>query len=251
MALRDEIRRERQAVAKNGTLKDKWDYFTEYYLVRTVAIIAAVVLGTYMIYDILTKPDVILNGLFLNTYNYDKQEDSAASLEETFTKHLGISSDKEVAFSSNLTLTGDLASDYQTSQAMTVQAAAETLDFVVSPKDKIVEYAYGGMFENLGEILSPEQLETYKPYLLYIDMAVYEAREKAMDDGGKATDIPIPDPAKPDAMERPIPIFIDVTHSKKVTACYGYKVDSLVFGISVNAPNPENICKFVEYIMQE
>lgn len=250
MAIKDEIRRERQAVMKHGTPKDKWNYFKDYYLLRTIIVIVIIALATHFIYDTVTKPDIVLNGIFLNTFNFDKVDDSAAGLEEEFTKHLNLSSEYEVSFSSNLTLTGNAAQDYQASQAMTVQIAAEQLDFVVSPLNIILDYGYGGMLAGLEEILTPEQMETYKPYFLYIDMAVYEVRDEAANNGEDVNDIPLPDPTKPDTMEKPLPVLIDISKCEKLKSIYAYDFGTLTFGISSTAPHPDNICKFIDYLFQ-
>jgi hypothetical protein len=86
MAMKDEIRRERQAVMKHGTPKDKWNYFKDYYMLRTIVVVAVLVFAICFIYDTVTKPDIVLNGMFLNTFNFDERTDSAAELEEQFTK---------------------------------------------------------------------------------------------------------------------------------------------------------------------
>lgn len=250
MALKDEIKRERQAVAKYGTPEDKWNYFKDYYMVRTIAVIAVLVFAICFIYDTVTKPDIVLNGIFLNTFNFDERADSAAELEEEFTKHLKLTPEFEVAFSSNLTLTGNAAQDYQSSQAMSVQIAAGQLDFVVSPLNIILDYGYGGMLAGLNEVLTPEQMETYKPYFLYMDMAVYDARNEAADNGQDVKDVAIPDPTKPDTMEKPVPVLIDVSKCDKLASIYAYDFGTLAIGLSSTAPNPENICKFVDYLFQ-
>ncbi len=250
MAMKDEIRRERQAVAKYGTPKDKWNYFKDYYMLRTIAVIAVLVFAIYFIYDTVTKPDIVLNAMFLNTFNFDERADSAADLEEEFTKHLKLTPEFAVAFSSNLTLTGNAAQDYQASQAMSVQIAAGQLDFVVSPLNIILDYGYGGMLAELAEVLTPEQMETYKPYFLYMDMAVYDARNEAADNGQDVKDVAIPDPTKPDTMEKPVPVLIDVSKCEKLKSIYAYDFGTLALGVAPTAPNLENTCKFVDYLFQ-
>lgn len=252
MALRDEIRRERQAVAKNGTWKDKWNYFTDYYLVGTIAIIAVIVFGTYFIYDTVTKPDVVLNGAIVNTLNFEKKARSVSELADDFEEYAKINpEEEEVTFSGNLSLTGEQSSDYQTSQAITVPAQAGVMDFVICPLENILDYAYGGLFVELDTVLTAEQMEALQPYFFYMDRAVFQERADAFDNNINASDIPIPDPKNPDAMKEPVPIFLNISACEKVTNTYGYEVTDLVFGICMNAPNPETISKFVDYIMNE
>lgn len=252
MAIRDDIRRERQAVAKNGTWKDKWDYFTDYYLLGTIAIIAVIGLGTYFIYSTVTKPDVVLNGAIVNTLNFDKKARSVEELATDFEKYAKINTEEqEVTFSGNLSLTGDTSTDHETSQAITFPAQAGVMDFVICPLENILDYAYGGLFVDLNTVLTPEQMEDLQPYFIYMDMAVFQEREDAFDNNIDVSEIPIPDPKNPDAMKEPVPIFLNITACEKVTNTYDYEVTDLVFGICMNAPNPETISKFIDYIMNE
>lgn len=252
MALRDEIRRERQAVAKNGTWKDKWNYFTDYYLVGTIAIIAVIAFGINFIYTTVTKPDVVLNGAIVNTLNFEKKARSVNELADDFEEYAKINTEEEeVTFSGNLSLTGDQTSDYQTSQAITVPAQAGVMDFVICPLENILDYAYGGLFVDLNTVLTPAQMEALQPYFIYIDKAVVKEREEAFDNDIEISEIPIPDSKKPDAMKEPVPIFLNISACEKVTNTYAYEVTDLVFGICMNAPNSETICKFVDYIMNE
>ena len=252
MAIRDEIRRERQAVAKNGTWKEKWNYFTDYYLLGTIAIIAVIGFGAYFIYSTVTKPDTILNGALVNTLNFEKKARSVSELADDFEEYAKINTEEqEVTFSGSLSLTGDTSTDYETSQAITFPAQAGAMDLVICPLEYILYYAYGGLFVDLNTVLTPEQMEALQPYFIYMDMAVFQEREDAFDNNIEPSEIPIPDPKNPDAMKEPIPVFLNITGCEKVTSTYCYEVTDLVCGICINAPNPKTISKFVDYIMNE
>lgn len=252
MAIRDEIRKVRQAVAKNGTRKDKWDYFTDYYLWGTIAIIAVIAFVASAIYSIVTKPDVVLNGAIMNTLNFEDKARPVDELATDFEDYAKINTkEQEVTFSGNLLLTGNDAEDYEVIQAVTVPAQAGFMDFVICPLESILNYSYGGLFVDLNTVLSPEQMETLQPYLIYMDRAVFQERADAFSNNLDVSEIPIPDPKNPDAMKEPVPIFLNITGCEKVTSTYDCEVTDLVFGICINAPNPKTISKFVDYIMNE
>lgn len=251
MALRDEIKRERRAVAKNGTRRDKWDYFKDYYMLPTIGILAVIIFGIYCIYTTVTKPDTILSGSFVNTMNFKGKTRPVQELANDYIEYAKIDTkEQDVSFAANVTLTGERANDYQISQVFIAPAQAGALDFVVCPLEYIMDYAYGGMFVDLTTILTEEQLEVLKPYLLYIDMAVYEEKTHAFDNNINASDIPIPDCTKPEDMKEPVPMLINVAGFEKINSVYSEKMEVLTFGACMNAPNPKTISDFVDYIMK-
>ena len=154
-----------------------------------------------------------------------------------------------VSFGTGLTLiNGDTSSSYESSQALMTQAAGGALDFIAGPNSVLLDYAYGGLFVDLSTVLSEEELELYKPYLHYIDEAVVELRQEREDNMEAYDDIELPDSQKPEEMERPIPIFISMDGNEKMSSVYG-NTRGLILGVSVNAPNPEMLQKFIAYLL--
>ena len=66
MALMDEFKEERKAVLKNGTIKQKisyiWDYYKWHIMIPLIVVIALI---SYIV-NIVTRPDIILNGVTAN-----------------------------------------------------------------------------------------------------------------------------------------------------------------------------------------
>ena len=63
-------------------------------------------------------------------------------------------------------------------------------------------------------------------------------------------EIPCPDPTKPEEMEKPIPVFIDVTSCEKMKNIYSYSPDTLAIAVAVNAPNPDRISDLLAYLFE-
>ena len=256
MALRDEIKAGRRELMENGTLKEKIAYFFDYYTLHTVVIAAVLIFAVSFIYQQLTKPDIVLNGILLNIISFDKG-DPVEDLSDGFLEYLDMDS-KEYDLSLNTTLMINMGSatqqaqvsDYEASQAMMVQCAAGAVDFISSPLTPILDYGYGELFVNLENVLTEEELETYKPYLLYVDLAVIDKKNEAIDNDQNADKIANPDPTKPEEMEKPIPVFIDVTKCEKMKNIYAYSSDTLVMAVAVNTPNPDRISDFLTYLFE-
>lgn len=257
MALRDEIKAARKDLVENGTLKEKIAYFFDYYTLHTVIIAALVIFVVSFIYGQVTKPDTVLNGLVLNVFSVDKG-DPVQDLADGYLKHHNLDpKDYEVSLNASLMINmgnssqqGQI-SDYEASQAMMVQCAAGAVDFISSPLNAILMYGYGDILVNLENVLSEEDLKKFEPYLLYVDLAVVEQKNQAIDNDQNADEIPCPDPTKPEEMEKPVPVFIDVTKCEKMANIYSYSSDTLAFAVAVNAPNPERIADFLEYLFEE
>lgn len=254
MALKDEIKRERKKFLKDATPKEKVAYFFNYYTLHTVIIVLAVVCLSLYIYHVVATPDIVLNGLFLNTYNSENNS-YATDLGRNFLEEQGINTSKyDVSFNTGLTYSANdvnsSSNNYDVSQSIMIQSAAGSLDFLVGPFDAMQEFAYGGIFTDLSEVLSEEELSSYEPYLLYIDRAVFEQIDESFGDFDNTASIVIPDFTKPEDMEDPIPVFIDMSHCEELADVYGYDAETLVFGISANAPNPDTLSDFIEYLMK-
>lgn len=96
----------------------------------------------------------------------------------------------------------------------------------------MLELAYMQMFQDLSSILNDEQLQKLDDSVLYIDMAIVEKREAALDQDLDTSDIVYPDPTKPESMERPAPVFVRLAQSDKLNGIYTQSSKSLVFGFT-------------------
>ena len=256
MALRDEIKAGRKELMENGTLKEKIAYFFDYYTLHTVVIAAVLIFAISFIYQQVTKPDIVLNGLVLNVLSFE-EGDPIEDMRSGFLEYIDVD-EKEYDMSLNSSLMINMGSasqqgqvsDYEASQAMMVQCAAGAVDFISSPFKAIQDYGYGELFVNLEDVLSEDELKKYEPYFLYVDLAVIDKKNEAIDNNQNANDIPIPDPTKPEEMKKPIPVFIDVTSSEKMKNIYYYSPDTLAVAVAVNAPNPDRISDFLAYLFE-
>ena len=250
MAFKDEFREEREAITKHGTFGQKWRYFWDYNFLRVIGISLAIFAIGFFGYDILSQPNILLNGIFINTLQYEGKTPEK-DLADGFLKSQGITNKKtQVAFTTNFALTGENAADFQTQETITVQSGAGSLDFVVCPVNHLIDFAYGGVFADLREVLSAEELEKYKSRLLYIDLTIYEYLESASGDEADINKMEIPDCTKPEEMDNPVPIYINVDDCSKITNLYSYDPKDLCLGISITTPHSEQISKFLNYVIE-
>ena len=254
MAAMDEFRAEREAI-KQGTWEQKLGYFWDYYKWHTIIIIIVVCAIISITYNIVTQKDKALSGILLNAYEYD-MENPETNLVDEFIELANIdTSEYEVVLNTGLSYLpedaeGGSSYNYSTSQVITAQSGAGELDFVAGPHSSIKDWAYKGLFVDLRDILTDEQLAIFEPYFLYIDMDVIEKRQEAWDKMEDATAIVIPENLSSEDMAKPVPVMIDMTKSQKLLDAYGYDIENLAIGVVSKTSNVENTLTFLEYLLK-
>ena len=250
MAVMDEFREEREAM-KNGTRKQKLEYFWCYYKWHVICTVAAIAIISSFIYKAVTRKDIALYATFLNSYTL--AVDDGEAYEQRITEAIGIdTSEYEIMIDNSLYMDLENMTDettYNTVQKMAVYVAADEIDVLVSNTEVFDYYAYIDYLTDLRTVLTPEQLEAYEPYLYYIDYAVLEAKQEAADNLEEFTGT-YPDPTKPEEMEEPVPVGVSLANaSEEFNNTYVFKTDA-VFGIVVNSPNPENALNFLDFLFE-
>ena len=243
MTLREEVTKKRQEYFATATPKEKFAYLVQYYGVRTLLIgIAVFFIGSW-IYHLITDPERILSGTFINYNLYDTTVDKE-ELANEFLASQNIDPTEYVAeIQTNITIIqSEEYNGYQMDQALYTQLASGVLDFAVGEISALSNYAYGYHFVDLTTILSKEQIEVFKPYFFYIDLAVLEERQE------KHEEIPLPDMRNPEAMKQPIPVLIDISNCPIIQEIYGENSSDICYGIIRKGEHQENAIKFLEYL---
>lgn len=254
MALYDEFREERDKV-KHGPLPQRIAYFWDYYKWHTIIALIVLIGGISFVHNLITKTDPVLSGILLNSYS--KNTDGVNELINEFIELRDIdTSDYHVSLNTGLSYSnsaeGSAAQmNYSTDQVITARHMADDLDFITGDLETMVSYAYRGLFGDVRQHFTEEQLAFYEPYLLYIDEAIIEKKQEAASNFEETPDIVYPDCRKPADMEKPIPVMIDISACKQLTDIYEYKDLSatLSFGICANVANPENTVAFINHVM--
>ncbi len=252
MALMDEFKEEREKI-KNGTFKQKAAYFWEYYKWYVIVpVIVIVFLGT-TIYQKVTAPEIILNGILLNTYNANSEEpsqkviDDFSKLQEIDTKEYEVTLNTSMSFVANDT---SGTANYESVQALMAWVAAGSVDFISGDHAAMTDLAYNGYFVDLREFLSDDEIQKYEPYFLYIDTATSKALDQALENYNDDSSVSIPDCSEPETMKEPIPVMIDLSKNAKLSNIYANS-DLLAMGIATNAPNKDMLLEFLDFLVEE
>ncbi len=252
MAVMDEFKEEREAM-KNASFKEKLKYFWYYYKFHTIAVIAVMILVVTLVYDIATQKDTAFFGVMLNSAYVN--EEAMSTFQESFVEYAEIDSETyDVQFDHTINLSESAISEVNasSSQRLLVYTSSAEIDVMVGGADVFPEQANQGMFYDLRDILTEEQIAKYESRFFYVDQAYIDLLDEIYD-SSTTTEIELPEapePTKPQEMEQPIPVGIFVTDCEKLTDAYFFVGDYCVVGVMGNAPHLENAITFIDYLFE-
>lgn len=252
MPVMDEFKEERAALKKNGTPKQKFMYFLDYYKWHVIIAVAVIGFAASMIYQSVTSKDTAFFAALVNAFEMTSTEEYVQS----FAEYAGIDTDEyDVMFDSSMHISNtDVTQDtIAASQKLMVYIAASELDVILSDEATIEQYAYNDSFCDLREVLTQEQLEKYEPYLYYMDQAVADAIHAAQEEPDyDYNQTPShPDPRKPEAMENPIPVGICLEEASSLEDYYIFLYGDGVLAVPATAPHQDNVTKYIDFLFQQ
>lgn len=247
MAVMDEFKEERKAL-KNGTPKQKLQYFWYYYKWYVFAGIAVIALSTSLIYQIATKKEEAFYAILLNSTELAP----APQYNQGFLDHAGIDMDKYDALFDSSLFISTMSMDETTmasQQKLMVYIAAAQIDVIAGGTEIFEQYAYNDNFYDLRELFDEEKLAAYEPYFYYIDKAVAAKREEAAYNLDMESVPETPDPTRPELMEEPVPVALFVDECQGLMDSYYFSSgERVVLGVVVNTKRPELSVEYIDYL---
>lgn len=254
MPVMDEFREEREAL-KHGTLKEKFNYFLDYYKWYVIVSVLILLFAGSLIYQTVTKKDRAFYAVLLNAY--DMEQSGSEEYPLLFSEYAGIDPDTyDIIFDNSMYMdSSDIAAYDENTMAATqklmVLIAAREVDVLAASESTINSYAYNDTFYDLRSLLSEEQYQKYEPYFYYIDQSV--VREMAERDIGSDDYVSIPDypsPRNPENMEEPVPVGIYLDTDSNLKENYLFTDETVIISILANSEHTENAVSFIDFISQ-
>lgn len=246
MTILEYIKKE-HANIKEKPKEERWSYFWDYYKWHVVAVVVAIAILIQGVVGIVNRKDVVFSGILLNCIISIDDDDFL----QGFYDYAGIdAATQQAAFYSDITLTDkNTKNDINAFQRIMAGIATKDTDFVVGQPENFQLCAYNTsrIFMDLRMFLDESTLNTFSDRLYYIDGTVME---KLSVPAGELVDanIQIPDPTKPETMEDPIPVGIDVSDRKDFQSAYYFPDTTLYLGVIANTPRPELTKQFIAYL---
>ena len=144
---------------------------------------------------------------------------------------------------------GGTKEDFTDEETYCHAVGAGDADFIVANDFVLTEFAYNEYFFDLSEILTHEQMKIYQPYFLYYDKSVLDEINNIDYTAKTMPIISLPNPSRPDLMEEPIPVMIDITSSEKISVLYPNSNESYAMGFIANGKNNKKALNFLKYLL--
>lgn len=251
MPVMDEFKKERNEILKNGSWKEKVNYFIYYYKWHVVIVVVLIAVILSIGTSILNHKDYAFYGLFLNSADLDEEDEQFLT---DFISYASINTEEyDTTIDTSLYISQDSYDETSMSstQKIMVYTAAGELDVMVSDTESLEQYANNETFYNLYEILTEEQIAKYSPYFYYIDQSVVDEVAQIREENDNEYLPEYPDPSKPEEMETPIPVAIYVSDSQKLNGSYAFRTDTVALGIIGNTKHLDTAIQFIEYLLSE
>lgn len=248
MAVMDEFKDEREAM-KNASLKKKFSYFWYYNKWYVIGGTILFLFVAIFIHDILFKKEIILNIAFLNTSVHLEDSEEYA---EKFLNEMNIDSEKNRIFlDTSLKISTGIMDEtvIASTEKLSGYIATSSLDSIVADASLFERYANAGVFTDIRTILTDDEVKKYEPYFYYVNVDTvkqYQLAETNMDNSLKPE---IPDPAKPELMDGPVPVGIYIDNCTELLNVYKFpESEHVVLGLIADAPNKDMAHSFINYI---
>ena len=230
MAVMDEFREERERM-KSQPFKQRFAYFWDYHKYHVLAGAFVLFFVVDLVYTWITAKDTVFMAALINCYADAEQTEAYV---ENLSLEYGINTKKEeIMLNTDIRLTGEDATDYETVQLISVRLAAHEIDVIMTDKDTFDTYARSEMFYDLRTVLTPEQIAYYEDSFYYIDYALIEEGYYENFDYATTEFVDTLNHASPEGMKKPTPVGIYVTLGEEFGEYYRYGKDKeVVFGIA-------------------
>lgn len=227
---------------RGKSFKYKTKHIFTYYKIPIIAILLAVIFAVSYANHLMSAKNTVLHISCLDTTALKENEEAFIS---ALSQAAGIDCEKEtIIISTDLTT----QEEGYAGEILAAQIIGGMIDILAFKEEAGMEWLYQDVFADLSEVLTIEQQEKYKNYFLYVDAAVLEKTDNLNEITGT---ISFPDPTKPEAMEKPIPVLIRITDDTEfANIFFSDKKGSVMIGIVANAPNMNNALFFIEYLME-
>ncbi len=245
MAVMDEFKEERERM-KTQPFKKRLEYFWEYNKLNVI-ICAVVFCSVCSIgYTILTKKDSALMIALIDCYTNEAET-------ENYKQHLmelmEIDESKEdILLDTSFYLTAADTPDASSAEVLGLRIMARELDVLLAGEDVFNRYVQNGIFKDMREILSPEQLEYYEDSFYYVDQAVIDAEEIYNIDFTENAFVDNTNHRSPEGMKEPIPVGIYATGTEEFQGIYYFLGGSqeVVFGLPFYTEHTDNALIFLD-----
>lgn len=247
MPVMDEFREERESI-KQKSLKERFQYFLDYYKWHVVGGMVLIACVISLIHTLATRKEWAFYGAFINSYQtsqYDAFRKDFADRADIDLKEYDVLFDSSMYITDNSFDKGNV----DVTERLSVYIAAGDVDVMASGPQIINRYAYYGVFQDLRQILPQELQEKLEPYYYYMDAALAAEFEAGQEDG-TLTDTPSypVDPSRAEDMRDPVPVGLYIQDSPRIQEAFIFQDDDVILSVLGNVTDTDSVLQLIRMI---
>lgn len=222
--------------------KRSWIVFKEYYLKYIIAAVVCVafIVGITVIDSM--GPDEAMMAILVDVYATEEVEEYM----DGFLEYAGLDPEENAVTLRSFQLDEVNRDSINSVQSIVAYLTAGQLDFGIMDRSSFAAYGYMGMYADLRNFLTAEQLASFEGNLFYIEAEDLEARE-----GLQGDEIHPELCGNPDGMKEPVPVGINLSVIDSVSNMFINVENECFAGVVENSERPEMGAKFLEYLLLE
>ena len=187
MAVMDEFREKREKI-RTASAKEKWKYFTDYYLVWTLIGLAVMTVSIAFLYSVLSQKE---DALYVSLVNFAPLDSAENRVEKAFSelalddiRHSKITIDTSESIVAGMreddmeqenaddpSLSEIMKYSYEDEQKLATLAMTGSMDMMITGEDVFMKYAMQEYIVGLDQVMDSERLKQFEDAgrVLYID----------------------------------------------------------------------------------
>lgn len=240
---------------KDKPFKEKLVYYVGYYKFPVMGTLLAIGALVAIIYTIVTNKEYNFVAMLVNSVNIESE-----AMSQSFASYAELDTDNYRCFvdaGGTESLSGGNPAEMGASTRFAALISTSDLDVAVFNSDLFYIKACNGVFADLRDVLSPEELDRYKDRLLYVDLKEADKVQNDLDYDLKMPEVlgdletqrsRLPRYTDPAKMQQPVPVGIIVEDAPIFTSTQAYYSMIPVYGVIVNTKRPETALRFLDYL---
>lgn len=246
MTIRETIKKQQNAM-KNQPFKKRLAFFWEYYGIKTIAAVIALVVLLAFVISMITQKEYAFTGVFFGVQSQSSADDYLNSFAQEANidlKHYTLTVQEAPEIRMDQQISTEI---YQSMETFTAMVAAQSVSCFAGNSDLFLYYAYMGYAKDLRTVFTQDELQALAPYLYYVDGQLIEAQEDSNEGYAEAFWNRPDDPTKPELMTKPIPVGISLdAASENFQNSYRFENPSVI-GICESSEFPEYATAFLRH----
>jgi hypothetical protein len=169
MPVMDEFKESRESI-KTASFSKKLAYFKDYYLLKTIAVLVALILAVSFLVNYFSAKET---ALYVTLVNFTELNETSDGLKTPFAEKYLNPKKQEVIVDHSSFISADeneinfVKYGYEDEQRLFTMVMEGDLDLFISGKDILERYGEATWFDDLSTVLSASELEKYKDSILY------------------------------------------------------------------------------------